>query len=154
MRTATTPMATKNKHTQRSQCPLACGLDIVGDHWTLIIVRDLLMMDRHEFRDMLDGDEGISSNILSDRLTKLQKEGLVKAIPHPASKRRKLYYLTSKGKDLIHVVVAVVHWSNKYLSEHISITEEHRKFMTLGPEAFIKQTLRALDEWEQRYQIS
>ena len=73
-------MATKNEHANRSSCPVACALDVIGDHWSLLVVRDLLMMGKHEYKELLESAEGISSNILSDRLRKLQENGLVGVI--------------------------------------------------------------------------
>lgn len=147
-------MVSKNKHNLRSQCPVACGLDIVGDHWTLLIVRDLLMLGRHEFRDILEGDEGISSNILSDRLAKLQQDGLVASIVHPDNKRRKLYYLTPKGKDLIHIMVAVAGWASKHLHDQVFIPEDRMKLLQSGTNKFIRHTLDELAQWEQQYGIT
>jgi DNA-binding HxlR family transcriptional regulator len=141
-------MVTKNEHAQRSNCPVACGLDIIGDHWTLLIIRDLLMMGRHEFRDMLDAEEGISSNILTDRLNKLQAADLVRSIPHPDSKRRKLYYLTAQGKDLIYVIAELAKWSATHRPEQVIIPKERLALMRKGPQHFVKSTLQALAEWE------
>ena len=146
-------MVSKNKHTQRSQCPIACGLDMVGDHWTLLIVRDLLLLGRHEFRDMLEGDEGISSNILSDRLSKLQQDGLVSSLPHPESKRHKLYYLTPKGKDLIHVLVAMARWSLTHMPDQTLLPSQHLQAIQSGQKGFIQQVLDNLAQWEQQYGI-
>lgn len=65
------------EHAARSGCPIACTLDIVGDHWTLLIIRDLMFLGLHEYKDMLMKEEGISSNILTDRLKKLERKDLI-----------------------------------------------------------------------------
>jgi len=66
-------MVAKTEHKSRSGCPIACSLDVLGDHWTLIIVRNLMFHGRHEYKDMLQAEEQISTSILSDRLKKLEQ---------------------------------------------------------------------------------
>ena len=146
-------MVSRNEHALRSTCPLACGLDVIGDHWTLLVVRDLLLMDKHEFGEFLDSDEGISSNILSDRLHKLQAQGLVAVITHPENRRRKLYYLTAAGKDLIHILVALAGWSYRHRREQVAIPTVNRRALEIGPEAFIAETLARLEAWERHHGI-
>ena len=145
-------MVSKKEHLERSTCPLALGLDIVGDHWSLLIVRDLLF-GKHEFKEFLDSDEGISSNILTDRLHKLQTQGVVNWIHHPDSKKRKLYYLTEKGKDLLHVVVPLVRWSLKYHPDTAEIPVERIAALNQGPQYFVELTLEALSKWESEFGI-
>ena len=106
-------MSTRKCHQENSKCPLANALDVVGDHWTLLVVRDLMMLGKHEYKDMLKSREGISSNILTDRLARLEGEGLVSHIPHPESKKRKLYYLTEEGKELFPVLAEIARWKLK-----------------------------------------
>lgn len=146
-------MVSKNEHLSRSHCPLALGLDIVGDHWTLLIVRDLLLLGKHEYREFLDSDEGISSNILSDRLHKMQDQGLIKAIPHPENKRRKLYYLTGKGKDLIQIIMALVGWSNKHRPDEISIPAELQQHLNKHPKQFVQDIFSQLTLWETQFGV-
>ncbi len=102
---------------------------------------------------MLESDEGISSNILSDRLRKLQDCGLLDVIPHPESNKRKLYFLTAAGKDLIHVLLALARWSIVYRSDAIFIPEEMRARMAKGADAFSKEVLRELGAWEKEYGV-
>ena len=145
-------MVSKKEHQAHSHCPLALGLDIVGDHWTLLIVRDLLF-GKHEFKEFLESDEGISSNILSDRLARLQAQTVVQWIHHPQSKTRNLYYLTGKGKELIHVVVPLVRWSLKHRQGEVQIPAQRAAALQQGPEQFIRSTLQALAEWESAHGI-
>ena len=141
-------MTKRNEHRDRTGCPIACALDIFGDHWTLLIIRNLMFTERHEYKDMLKSDEKISTNILSARLKLLEAEGLISSIPHRDSLRRKLYYLTPKGKDLIHVMTSIVFWSKKHLYDFLDIPKEKKEFLKLGPEVFVQKTLEKLDEWE------
>ena len=146
-------MASKTEHHKRSPCPVACGLDIIGDHWTLLVVRDMLFLGRHEYGQMLEAPEGISSNILSDRLSKLQKQGLVGQITHPENRKKKLYYLTAKGKGLIHVLMAITSWSKQYMGSQVKLPTDLLAEMNRGPDHFIEQTLERLKQWEVQYQI-
>jgi len=144
-------MVEKNKHAERSGCPVACALDIIGDHWSLVIVRDLMFAGRHEYKDMLAAEEGISSNILVDRLKKLEDRGIIAWAPHPESKRRKLYYLTERGKGLVHVMVEVVRWSARFLPESVRIPEDKAAFVRLGSAEMARHTLAELRAWERAH---
>lgn len=144
-------MAKKEQHRDRSGCPLACALDIIGDRWTLLIIRDLMFLGRHEYKDMLMAEEGISSNILSDRLKKLFESGLVAEMAHPDSRRRKLYYLTTKGKGLIHVMIQIILWSDRSLGDIVKIPPEKKERLRTAPETIIEETLKALKTWEGQY---
>jgi len=88
----------KTAHYSRSTCPLACALDLIGDHWTLLVIRDLLFLGRHEYKDMLNAEEGISSNVLSDRLKNLEENGLIDSIPHHRKWQEKTLVFTSQGE--------------------------------------------------------
>lgn len=141
-------MVAKIEHKTRTGCPVACGLDIIGDHWTLLIIRNLLFLGIHEYKDMLKTEEQISSSILTDRLDKLERRGLVSSIAHPDSGRRKFYYLTPMGKDLIDVMLALVLWSMRHLSEFLKIPEEEKTFLENDPEGFKVHVLMQLQDWE------
>ena len=147
-------MVSKNLHTLRSCCPIACGLDAVGDHWTMLIVRDMLIMNKHEYKEFMESDEGISSNILSDRLTRLQEHGLIDSIPHPENQRRKLYYLTTPGKDLIYVLTAIARWAYKHHGEPFQFQAPVDPEDKNAKEDFVRQTFSRLSEWEQQHGIS
>jgi len=95
---------------KRSDCPLACALDIVGDKWSLLIVRDLLF-GRSRYSGFLDAGEGLPSNILASRLRSLEKAGLVRKMRDQAQPTHQAYQLTESGLDLSAVIVALVHWS-------------------------------------------
>lgn len=141
-------MVSRTEHTDRSTCPLACALDIVGDHWTLLVIRDLLLLNRHEYKEFLEGDERISSNILSDRLAKLEQHGLLSSIPHPHSKKRKLYYLTSTGKDLVHVIIPLGQWAFTHLGDRVMIPAGRIEALKQDPNKLIESILKQTQEWE------
>ena len=94
---------------RRSPCPVACSLDIFGDRWTLLIVRDLFF-GRTRFKDFTASLEGIPTNILADRLERLLANGVVEQIPAEDGTKRLAYRLTEKGKALGSVLKAVRDW--------------------------------------------
>ncbi|MCG8070120.1 MAG: helix-turn-helix transcriptional regulator [Candidatus Thiodiazotropha taylori] len=141
-------MVSKVEHRDRTGCPIACALDIIGDHWTLLIIRNLMFLGLHEYKEMLETEEQISSNILTLRLKMLQEAGLIASTSHPKSKRRKFYYLTPTGKDLIHVLVPLVLWSRRNLREHLRIPKDIDHLLETDPQAFLQETLQRLNDWE------
>ena len=84
----------------RSNCPISCALDVVGDQWSLIVLRDVVLLKRRRFSEIAQ-NEGIATNILSDRLTKLEAAGLVKRVTNEKDRRGKLVEPTEKALDLI-----------------------------------------------------
>jgi DNA-binding HxlR family transcriptional regulator len=86
----------------------------LGDAWSLLIVRDLMFKDRRTFNDFLMGGEGIASNILADRLRKLEVSNIIEKRRDPEDARRFLYRLSSKGVDLAPVLVELVIWSARH----------------------------------------
>ena len=84
---------------RRSPCPLACSLDIIGDRWTLLVIRDLLL-GRTRFKDFSAAPEGIPTNILSERLARLQQHEIIRQIPALDGTKRSAYQLTEKGRAL------------------------------------------------------
>jgi len=101
---------------KRSPCPVACVLDIFGDKWTLLVVRDLLF-GKHTFKAFQESPEKIPSNILADRLKRLEQAGVVVRKVYQERPRRYAYYLTDKGKELGTVMRSMVKWANKYIPE-------------------------------------
>ncbi len=144
-------MVSKVEHKTRSGCPVACALDIIGDHWTLLIIRNLMFLGLHEYKDMLEAPEKISSSVLSDRLKKLETQGVISSVDHPDSKRRKLYYLTEMGRDLVHIIVPMIYWADKHLHNQLLIPEDKRSMMQAGSETVIKQILEYMDAWEKKH---
>jgi DNA-binding HxlR family transcriptional regulator len=94
---------------RRSPCPVSCTLDIVGDRWTLLVVRDL-MLGRSRFKEFRASPEGIPTNILSDRLNRLLASGIVRQIPAADGTKRMAYELTDKGHALRPLMKAIKKW--------------------------------------------
>ena len=97
----------------RSDCPVSYALDFFGDKWTFLIIRDLVEGKKF-YKDFLNSKEGIATNILSDRLKKLESNGLVVSQVYEKLKTKKEYSLTEKGKDLIPVLIEMILWSDKH----------------------------------------
>src|SRR5215831_6039989 len=98
----------------RSLCPIAGALDIVGDAWTLLVLRDLLFYDRHRFADFLASPERISTNILTERLKRLEACGLVVRRPYQAHPPRDEYHPTARGRDLLPVLRELISWGKAH----------------------------------------
>ncbi|PJZ44932.1 winged helix-turn-helix transcriptional regulator [Leptospira brenneri] len=99
---------------KRSDCPISCSLDIWGDKWSLLIIRDLVFHKRRTYGDFLKSEEGIATNILASRLLSLEENGLIEKLEHPESKAKVLYRLTDKGIDLLPILVEIHFWAEKY----------------------------------------
>ena len=99
---------------KRSTCPAACALDLAGDKWTLLVVRDLLR-GRNTYGKLAASDEGIPTNILADRLKKMEAARLIQAKPYQDKPVRWRYELTAKGRDLGHVLAAMARWGKKHV---------------------------------------
>lgn len=99
---------------RRSDCPLSLSLDIFGDKWSLLIIRDLMFANKCTYNDFLKSEEGIATNILASRLKGLEENGVIEKTAHPDSKAKKLYKLTLKGIDLLPIIMEAYIWSDKY----------------------------------------
>ena len=100
----------------RSNCPLSCALDLLGDRWSFLVLRDLLLRDRHHF-DELAADEGIASNILAERLKRLQSAGLIEKRKDPNDGRKRYYYATESAADLIPTLLELGLWGASHATE-------------------------------------
>jgi DNA-binding HxlR family transcriptional regulator len=118
----------------RSDCPVCMALERIGDAWSLLIVRGLMLEGRHSFNELLNAEEGIASNILSDRLHRLEAAGIIGKLRDPKDARRYIYRLTEKGIDLAPVLLEMILWAAK-----------HEK--TSAPASIIRQMTRNRDEF-------
>ena len=102
---------------QRSCCPIACTLDLIGDRWTLLIIRDMMFFGKQRFDQFLESPEGISTNILASRLKSLEALGLVEKQPYSNHPRRMNYRLTEKGESLRPVLKTITVWGLSHLPD-------------------------------------
>jgi DNA-binding HxlR family transcriptional regulator len=96
---------------RRSGCPLNASVEMLGDRWSLLIIRDMMLRGVCSFKEFLHGYEGIATNILADRLQKLAAYGIISAESDPADGRKQIYLLTEKGIDLAPVLTEMVLWA-------------------------------------------
>jgi len=102
------------KTKNRSDCLVSCSLDIWGDKWSLLIIRDLMFAKECTYGDFLKAGEGIATNILASRLEALEENKIIERLDHPDSKAKVLYKLTRKGVDLLPVMIEINLWAEKY----------------------------------------
>ncbi len=106
---------TNKDHQFRSECSISRTLELVGDKWTLLIVRDLMWHGKHTYRELHDSVKKVPTNILSDRLRRLQSWGLVEREPYQERPVRYAYRLTEAGRALEPVLVQVMQWGHQFL---------------------------------------
>lgn len=107
-------MQQKHKSRRRSGCPVSISLDVFGDRWSLLIVRDLMVRGNRTFKEFQQSGEGISTNILSNRLQKLEASGILIAEPEETDARKINYRLTEKGIDLAPVLLELLLWGARH----------------------------------------
>ena len=107
---------------RRSRCPISGALDLLGDKWTLLLVRDLLL-GKGTYSEFQQSPEGIPTNILADRLKRLQATGIIDREPYQEKPVRYRYRLTEKGRDLLPVINALIDWSERHLEGVLSRAE-------------------------------
>ena len=98
----------------RSHCPIAYALDLFGDKWSLLVLRDLLFLGKRRYNEFLASEEGIATNILAERLRRLEAEGLVTKSRDGNNRRQYVYAPTRKGLDLLPVILEIIRWSAKH----------------------------------------
>jgi DNA-binding HxlR family transcriptional regulator len=119
---------------RRSDCPLNASVEMLGDRWSLLIIRDMMLRGFRSYKEFMECYEGIATNILADRLRKLVAYGIIKTEPDPADGRKVTYLLTKKGIDLAPVLTEMVLWAAAH--EHTGnqalvrlMREDKRKFL-------------------------
>lgn len=132
----------KNIEKNDGKCPIASSVDLLGDRWSLVVIRDIMFGGRRHYRDLLvNSDEGISSNILVDRLKRLTEAGLVSQVDDETHKQRTLYALTEMGITLAPVLVELSKWSLRW----IPTSEQHSARTKLFEDGG-KSIMRRLDD--------
>lgn len=130
---------------KRSDCPISSSLDVWGDKWSLLIVRDLMFYKERTYGDFLKSDEKIATNILASRLQMLEQTEIITKNTHPESKSKVLYKLTRKGIDLLPMMIEINVWADKYFTlpaERKAVLTEVMK----DKESFLKDKTRELIE--------
>ena len=110
-------MKTTSKEDLRSHCAVNYGVEIFGDRWSLLIIRDIVFAGKKTYGEFLKSEEGIATNVLASRLAFLEEQGILAKAPSPDDRRKDFYTLTEKGLDLIPIVLNIVLWSAKHDSK-------------------------------------
>jgi DNA-binding HxlR family transcriptional regulator len=113
----------------RSYCPINLSLEIFGDRWTLLVLRDMMFGNKRHFRELLQSDELIASNILADRLKLLLEHGIVTKADDPTHKQKAIYSLTEKGIALFPIVVQIGAWGTRHVSASKKLDARTRAFL-------------------------
>ncbi len=127
----------------RSGCPINLGLEVFGDKWTLLIIRDIMFAAKRHFREFLASDEAISSNILADRLTMLVQAGILTRAEDPSHRLKAIYSLTEKGIDLLPILAQISRWSRTYMPVDPALAATGEARDRAGPMA-VEQQMAAL----------
>ena len=124
----------------RSECPITSALDILGDKWILVIIKLMLIQDKKTFKDFIESDEAIATNILASKLKYMEEFGIITKTQLPDNKKTNLYLLTEKGLALTPIIVELSIWSDENLREHNKIMKESPEIeiMKSDKAAFIK----------------
>ena len=136
-------MATRKTMPHRSDCPINVALEALGDGWSLLIVRDLMFKGRKTYKEFLEAEEGIASNILADRLQRLENLGIISKQRDAADARRYVYRLTETGVDLAPMLVEMILWSARHFTT--AAPPEALREMTRHRERFLA---RVRKDWE------
>ncbi|KAF0811458.1 putative HTH-type transcriptional regulator YybR [Andreprevotia sp. IGB-42] len=99
----------------KSGCPINLALELLGDRWSLLIIRDMMFAGKRHFREFLQSEEGISSNILTERLARLLACGIVTRADDPDHKQKAIYSLTAMGIELLPLLAQIGIWGNRHL---------------------------------------
>ena len=124
----------------RCNCPITSALDIVGDKWTLVIIKQMLLEGKKTFKDFSESDEAIASNILSSRLKMLEEFKIITREKLPENKKTNIYLLTEKGLGLTPTIIELTLWSDLNIREHHSsiISDNRIEMIKKNKEEFIK----------------
>lgn len=120
-------MKTTSKEDIRSHCAVNYGVEVFGDRWSLLIIRDIVFDGKKTYGEFLKSEEGIATNVLASRLAFLEEQGIILRTPSPDDRRKDFCTLTEKGLDLIPIMLNIVLWSAKHDSE--SHARRSKKFL-------------------------
>ena len=110
-------MKTTSKEAIRSHCAVNYGVEVFGDRWSLLIIRDIIFTGKKTYGQFLKSEEGIATNVLASRLAFLEEQGVLLKEPNPNDRRKDFYGLTEKGIDLVPILLNIVMWSAKHDSQ-------------------------------------
>jgi len=127
----------------RSGCPINLTVEVIGDKWSMIIIRGIMFDGKRHFRELLNAEEKIASNILTDRLSMLEREGIITKRPDPDHKQKYIYSLTAAGIDLLPLMVEIGAWSLKHRNVD-QAKGEHAEMLVKGGKELQKEIRKNL----------
>jgi DNA-binding HxlR family transcriptional regulator len=130
----------------RSYCPINLSLEIFGDSWTLLVLRDMMFAGKRHFRELLQADERISSNILAERLARLIEHGVLTKADDPTHKQKAIYSLTEKGIALLPIIVQIGVWGSRWVPDAKKLPAAERKHLREIQEGGPRAWERRMDE--------
>lgn len=137
---------------RRSPCPINFALELFGDKWTLLIIRDLIFMRKKGYGEFMESPEGISTNILADRLRQLVDNGLIEKYPDHNDKKKFVYLLTEKGEALVPVLVEIIRWGAQYDEQaKNAIPIEISARLESDAMAFVEETRQSVRKERKQY---
>jgi len=129
---------------RRSDCPISFALDLFGDRWSLLVIRDLMFKGKRTYGEFLKAGEGIATNILADRLETLENAGIIDKAPDPDNGTRYLYSLTDRGLDLMPAMLEIIAWSGKHDAK-TAVPSAFRKKIANHRDALMTELRRELE---------
>ena len=127
----------------RSTCPINTTQELIGDRWSLLIIRDLMFFEKRYYGEFLNSPEKISTNILAERLVKLENEGIITKTPDRENLSKNIYTLTNKGINLMPLLFEMIAWGDKYVVKSNLPKEFLRKLKT-DKEALLRELMEKL----------
>jgi len=137
-------MPVKKRPQRRSSCPVNVSLEIFGDRWSLLIIRDLMLRSYRTYKELLSSDEGIATNILAERLKRLEAAGIISTSRDAEDRRKVVYRLTAKGIDLAPIIVELILWGAQH--EPTGAPPAAIRKMRAGRQHFLSEIRR---NWEE-----
>jgi DNA-binding HxlR family transcriptional regulator len=137
-------MKTMNKEDVRSHCAVNYGVEIFGDRWSLLIIRDIVFEGKKTYGEFMKSEERIATNVLASRLVFLEEQGILARAPSPDDGRKDFYTLTEKGLDLIPIVLQIVLWSARHdAKSYVLHSKDFLARLSLSP-AQVSEEVKAL----------
>jgi DNA-binding HxlR family transcriptional regulator len=135
------------------RCPISFAMNMLGDRWSLLIIRDMMLFGRRRYSEFLASGEGISTNILADRLKQMQQLELVEKFSDPSNRKASVYLLTDKGLRLFPVLLEVIRWGQQH-DEHSMITDAMAQALRDGGQPLARQIQERVESERQQLQSS
>ena len=128
---------------KRSDCPISYSLDLLGDKWIMLVLRDIALNDKHFYKDFLEAGEGIATNVLSDRLKILESYEIIQSKPYDLNRTMKYYSITEKGIELIPNIIELWVWGAKHNPDTTVSKKDLKDRLTRKEETVAEYIMRA-----------